>query len=332
MARTIADLNEGTMVYVDETVSGTTIHTSYIYLGLDEDGNARLLRQYPVLAKRMNPTNVASYGGCEADMWLENTTDGFLSRFDAETIDALAMTTIKYTDCTLNESGTMQLVQIARRCFLLSYTEEGWANSTAGNEGQSYLPALKAFYLVQHPGETTVTDNQARIGYRQDNGTAVSVWLRSGYSAAQFRFVYTSGYAGYNNASLANVWLRPALSIAPATSVSDEGADAIFLLPEGRRTYWGASATVSLGVTPRRPVRTKLMIDDSTFHTTYFWVCNNYGDAEPTWIPCTNGETVELGKIKTGENWELGVKLDVRGSYAENSIGEPILLTELEEE
>ena len=332
MARTIADLSEGTMVYIDETENGTTIHIPYIYLGLDEDGNARLLRQYPALAKRMNPTNVASYGGCEADVWLENTTDGFLSRFDAETIDALAMTSIKYTDCTLNDEGTMQLVQIARRCFLLSYTEEGWADSVAGNEGRSYLPALKAFYLSQHPEATTVTDNNARIGYRQDNMTSVYVWCRSGYLVSQFRGVSTGGSACGYSASYTGYWLRPALSVAPATSVSDEGADVIFLLPEGRKTYWGVLASVSMGVTPRRPVRAKLMVDMDAFFETHFWICNNYGDPVPTWIECANAQEIELGKTKISQNWELGVRMDVRSAYATYSIGEPTLLVELEEE
>ena len=320
------------MIYVDETINGTTTHTPYIYLGLDEDGNARILRQYAERAKRMNSTAVASYSGCEADLWLENTTDGFLSRFDEETLDALVNTTIRYTDFTLSADGTAQVVAIPRRCFPLSYTEEGWTATSAGSEGRSYLPALKAFYLSQHPDETTVTDNAARIGYRQDNGTAVNVWMRSAFSTSYFRYVGNDGSAyGYSAASTV-FWLRPALSVAPATSVSDEGADIIFLLPEGRRTYWGAVATVSVGQSSRRPLKAKLIVDADPFFETHYWVCNNYADTTPTWVECTNGGMCELGDTKTADRWEIGVKMDVRGSSPTYSIGEPVVLVELEGE
>ena len=63
MSRTISQLTPGTMVYVDETVSGVLSHVPYIYLGLDESGNARLLRQYAAVSKRMHSSNVASYSG-----------------------------------------------------------------------------------------------------------------------------------------------------------------------------------------------------------------------------------------------------------------------------
>ena len=332
MPRTIADLTEGTKVYVDETIDGAVVHEPYIYLGIDEDGNARLLRATAALVKRMHPTNVASYDGCEADVWLENEVSGYLSRFDAETIDALRNTTIAYTDYNHSADGTVQLLTAARRCFLLSYTEEGWAATSAGNEGRSYLPALKAYYLAEHPDVSTVSDNEARIG-RNSSGTAVVVWMRSGGSAASFRYVNTAGGASSYYASFTGNWLRPALSVAAATSVSDEGADAIFLLPEGRRTYWGTEAVVPMGESQKRPKSAKLSIDASAgVYEKAYHVCNNLGDTEPTWVACADGGVCQLGEEKTGEKWELGVKISVKASTAKDSVGEPALIVVTDEE
>lgn len=329
MARTIADLAEGTVVYLDETVNGTLTHEPYIYLGIDESGNARIIRATAAIAKRMNATNVASYSGCEADLWLEDEETGFLSRFDAETINALASTSISYTDHTLSGDGTVQLVTIARRCFLLSYTEEGWSATAAGSEGRSYLSALKAYYLAQHPEVSTVTDNTARIGYNP-SGSAVGVWVRSANSATYFRHVNTNGNASNGNASSTNVWLRPALSVAPATSVSDEGADAIFLLPDGRKTYWGIEATVSCGKTTARPKRAKVILPHDDFYSLNLAICNNYGDATPTWCACDEGGVAMMGTAKTAADWELGVKISAKGAKAGLHVGEPALIVEFE--
>lgn len=329
MSRTIADLTPGTVVWVDETIGGETTHTPYIYLGLDESGNARLLRQVAAIQKRMNSSNVASYDGCEADLWLEDVTNGFLSRFDAATLAALNNTSIKYVD--YNQSGTAQVISIARRCFLLSYSEEGYGNDAAGNEGQSYLPALKAFYLAQHPEAATVADNTARIGY-QPNGTAVNVWVRSANSASYFRYVNTGGNTNNFAATNANYWLRPALSVAPATSVSDEGADAIFLLPDGRKTYWGIEATMSLGKTASMPKKCKLTVPHDSFTVLTTQVCNNFGDAVPTWVNCADGGVAEFGTTKTAQDWELGVKIHAEAPAANRTIGEPSMIVEFEEE
>lgn len=323
MSRTISQLTAGTIVYVDETISGTTNHVPYIYLGLDESGNARLLRQKAAIQKRMHSSNVASYDGCEADVWLENATDGFLARFDAATIQALQNTSIKYVDYNQSGSGTAQVLTIARRCFLLSYSEEGYGNDAAGNEGLSYLPALKTA-----TGQTA--DNNARITYNEA-GSAVNAWMRSASSAANFRGVGTSGGASSYGASSGSVWLRPALSVAPATSVSDEGAEAIFLLPDGRRTYWGIEGTMSLGKTSDRPKSCKLALPHDSFTVLNIWVCNNYGDASPTWVSCTDGGTATFGTTKTATDWELGVKIHAEAPAANRTIGEPAMIVEFAE-
>jgi hypothetical protein len=322
MPRQIKDLTEGTIVYLDETISGTTAHVPYIYLGIDESDNARLLRFYAAQAKRMNATNVASYAGCEADVWLENAVDGFLSRFDEATLNALVKTSISYTDYNTSGDGTVQLVTIARRCFPLSYTEEGWAATAAGSEGRSYLAALKA-------ATEQTTDNNARIG-RSSDGNAVYVWMRSGYSADSFRYVLATGGASYSNAS-SGYWQRPALSVAKATSVSDEGADSIFLLPDGRRTTWDVSATMSLGQSTDRPAKAKLILATHNITSATIYACNNYADASPTWVQVGADGTVTFGDTKTADHWELGVKVIAVGSTHDAWVGEPALIVETEE-
>ena len=317
--RQIKDLTPGVVVWLDEN----SVHTPYYYLGLDEGGNARLLRQYAALSRRMNSENVASYSRCEADLWLEDESSGFLSRFDASTINALVQTSIKYSDYTL--AADPQIVTIARRCFLLSYTEEGWAAIAAGGEGKSYLDALKA-------ATGKAGDNDARIGYNESQ-TAVGVWMRSGYSATAFRFVSTSSSAIYNNATGTGVWLRPALSVAPATSVSPEGAEAIFLLPDGHKTYWELNASMSMGKTATRAKKAKLTVPHDTMSVLGLKLCNNYGDTTPTWENASDGGvTTFANETKTAADWELGVKIEAQTSAPGRHVNEPVAIVELDGE
>lgn len=318
MSRTISQLTAGTLIYIDETISGNTVHTPYIYLGLDDNGNARVLRQYLSISKRMNSTNVASYNGCEADLWLENTSDGFLSRFDAATINALVNTTIKYTDYNQSSDGSAQVLSIARRCFLLSYSEFGLGNTPGGNEGTSFLPALQTF--------TGKTGAAARIAYNE-NGTIGYNWIRSASSASSF-YVINNGGGTYTFNANASMDLRPALSVAATTSVSDEGVDSIFLLPDGRITTWNIDATVSLGETQNRPSKCKLLVPHGNFAALTLQVCNNYGDVTPTWVNCADGGVAEFGTTKTSERWELGVKIHAVANIPGETIGEPAMIVE----
>lgn len=322
MPRTIADLTEGSEIYIDETVNGTTEHTPYIYLGLDDYGKARVLRKYCLGTKRMHSSNSADYDGCEMDVFLENTETGFLSRFDAATINALVTTTIEYTDYVTDSAGVVS--SVARRCFLLSYSEMGYGNAVLGNEGRSYQTALNT--------ATGKTEQNARIG-RTSNETAVNSWLRSGNSATQFRYVVYNGGASSGSASNANnMYYRPALSVAPATSVSDEGADYISLLPSGGITSWEIRATMSLGKCLAMPKKCKLVIPADHFETLNAWVCNNYGDENPTWVPCRNNGVATFGTSKTAADWELGVKVEAASSVIYHAIGEPAMIVEYADE
>ena len=315
-SRYISQLTPGCAVYVDEN----GVHTPYIYLGLDGSGNARLLRHYAVVAKRMHSANVAHYDGCEADLWMENEQTGFLSRFDAATINALEPTTICMSDYTLNEGGTVEYPEITRRCMALSYKELGYGGSETD---VSFLAALQTYY-------DTTNANTARIG-RSSDETAVFWWMRSGYSASQFRSVYAVGAADSSNATFGGYWQRPAISVAPATIVSDEGADSIFLLPEGRRTYWEIQATALLGSSAQRPKKAKLMIAETSITEATYQVSNNAKDANPVWVNCQNGGVCDLANTsKETTDYELGVKINAKASVYNGRVGEPVLIVEKE--
>lgn len=314
MSRTIADLTEGTEIYIDEQGTEAVEHIPYIYLGIDDYGNARVWRKYCLSTRVMDSEAIASYGGCDMDIWLEDEEDGFLCRFNAETINCLVNTTIGYSDFTENQEGALST--IARRCFLLSNTELGYTNIV--DEGRSFLSALKTYY-------NTTDDYVARIP-RTSNEGSVQAWLRSGVNATQFSCEHTNGYPSVrvaNSAIPSNV--RPALSIAPTTLVSDEGAEQIALLPSGEITSWGIRATMSLGQSTERPKRCKLYVPADDFDTAQYWVCNNFLDTNPTWVPCTNGGVAVFGTTKTAAIWELGVKVEASSGSINKTIGEPVM-------
>ena len=311
MSRTIAELTPGQILHLNETVSDVLSIVPYIYLGQDESGNCLILRQYTAVPKRMHSSNVAVYDGCEADVWLEDEDAGYLSRFDAATRAALVSTQIKYNDPSLGDVAT-----IARRCFLLSYTNMGYA--TTPDEGMSFLSALMT-------AAGTTTANTARLHYNEAQ-TAVIAWMRSAISESQFRGVFTSGRAGGLNASNAGYWLRPALSVAPATIVSDETEDTIYLLPDPDKLYREVGATIYMGESADRPAKAKLIIDLTNLTDVELYVSNNAKDAAPVWVAAQNGAVVDLpNTAKETENWQLGVKVYGR-SGGKGIIGEPALI------
>lgn len=315
MSRTIAELTAGEKVYLDETIDGVLSHVPYIYLGQDDSGNCIILREAVAIQKRMHSSNVAVYDGCEADVWLEDEDAGYLSRFDAATRAALVSTQIKCNSIATGEIGV-----IARRCFLLSYTELGYA--TAPDEGASYLAALQT--------ATGKTGNNARIAYNSA-AAAVYWWLRSANSEAQYRDVSTGGGANSSNASNTGSWMRPALSVAPATIVSDGTEDTIYLLPDSAKAYRVVDAVVYVGSSDKRPKRARVMVNAVNCTSLQLRVSNNAKDASPTWVSVTNGGTADLpNTTKTTDAWELGVKIyATSGGRAE--IGEPVVIAEMEE-
>ena len=319
MPQAITTLDAGTSVWVDEYIDSVQTPTEYIYLGTSSTGTAVLLRKEAAVQKRMHSENIGSYRECEADLWLENEETGFLSRFNEATRNALESTEIKYAD---GVDGTV--LSIARRCYLLSYTECGFA--TEPDEGTSYLSALMT-------ANNTTAASAARVCYNSAS-TAVYWWLRSASSSAQFRHVYTNGDAGTYNAAYTSNWVRPALSVAAATLVSDGTEETIYLLPDENKTYREASATVIIGTSAKRPKEAKLVVDVQNATETKFEVSNNAGDAEPVWVELENGgASIALeNTAKETDNWTLGVKMYAK-SGGKAKIGEPILvvLTDAEE-
>lgn len=141
----------------------------------------------------------------------------------------------------------------------------------------------------------------------------------------------TGGYAYGSNAASAGNWLRPALSVAPATIVSDQGEDTIYLLPDSAKTYREVDAVVYVGSSDKRPKRARVMVNAVNCTSLQLRVSNNAKDASPTWVTVANGGTVELpNTTKTTDAWELGVKIyAASGGRAE--IGEPVVIAEMEE-
>ena len=316
MSRTIADLTAGTIIYLDETVDGTLSHVPFIYLGQDDSGNCRILRQYAAVAQKMNSTNETTYDGCLADTWLNNETDGYLSRFDGATRLSFVATQIKINSISTSTVGT-----IARRCFLLSESEVG--NTTTPDEGTSILDVLKTV-------ANTTNANTARIAYNESL-SAVYWWLRSAASETQFRSVGSSGNVNSYSATSA-YWLRPALSVAPATIVSDQGEDTIYLLPDSTKSYREINATVYCGSSTARPKKARAIVPAENCSLLELQISNNAKDDTPVWVSAQNNVAVDLSNTtKTTENWEIGVKIYAQ-SGGKALIGEPIVIAEMESE
>lgn len=235
MPRTIKDLSEGQIIYLNETVNNQTTYVPYIYLGLDEIGNAIILRKELAGYRKMNNVNIAEYIGCDMDLYLNNmrgelwkttdkqekivvdyTTNGFLSRFDKATRNAFTRTQIKHY--IFNDKTT---VTLDRECFLLSYTNLGFSKTP--DEGKSYLNALKI-------ANNTTNDNTARIA-RNSSGNANLYWTSFESSEARYYCCGCEGFI-YNYLASLGFGLRPALSVLPSTIVSEQGEEIIYLLPE----------------------------------------------------------------------------------------------------
>ena len=119
--------------------------------------------------------------------------------------------------------------------------------------------------------------------------------------------------------------------MAAATIVSDEGADSIFLLPEGRRTYWTINAICKVGESVNRPKKAKLIVPEYNIQAASYQVSNNAGDASPAWVDCDNNDVCDLNnESKETTNFELAVKINAQASTHDGNVGEPILIVETE--
>lgn len=288
MSRTIKQLDVGTSVYIEEA----GVPKEYILLKKDVDG-CILLRAKALEARRMNPTNTAIYEGSEMDNWLTDETAGFMSLFNAQTQAAI----VSRSRPTF-EYGDAECHYISRRAFLLTYGELFLSTPTALEPLTTIVPSLMLW-------KGTSDGNSARICHNEA-GQAVYWWESSPYSAANFYYVNTNGASNSGSAAGAN-WARPALNVSSDTIVSDEGAEIIYLMPsKGYREVEFSGKALEI---EQRPKKVVVEYNAVNLYDVEVYVCNNYGDANPTWVPCTSGEEVELtNTIKQTENWEVGVK------------------------
>lgn len=316
MSRKISLLPDPTVttsiVMIDETVSGTTTSVQYLNLGVDDSGKVRLLRCNASDQRRMNNTDVAHYDGCEADLWLENESTGFLSRFDQPTRMALSSTAIKVMD----ENDFTQITEIARKCFILSYTEYGFTNT--GAEGPSYLEVFKTW-------KNTTNANTARIA-TNDSGSAFDAWLRSPYNASRFRVCYVNGSAGSGLAAISDCWLRPCLSFDPDTLVTDPDENGIcYLLPDPDKPYREAEAEMLIGtptVAPKQGIVRFAYENCMTGYPEVYVTANYDPNSVNTWQPGQLGVPFDFSDTGTS----LGLKIYAR-SESQAKIYEPFLNT-----
>ena len=289
MSRTLNQLDLGTSVYLEE--SGTP--KEYILMKKDVDG-CILLRAQALEARRINPTNVSNYENSEMDNWLINEETGYLSLFNTATKNAIISRSRPTFDY-----GDSECRWISRRAFLLTQGEMFNSTATALEPLTTLVPALFIW-------KGTNDANTARIG-RSEADMAVNWWLSSPSSATNVYNVHYNGTSNYNSASNASNWARPALNVASATIVSDEGADRIYLMPD--QSYREVSFSGKALEVAERPIKAVVEYEATNLYDVVVEVCNNYGDASPVWVPCTSGVEVDLtNTVKQTTDWQVGVR------------------------
>jgi len=312
MSRTILDLDLGTEVWLHETVSDVETTVPYILIHKDSQGGV-LLRKNCSEKKRMNPTNTTVYEGCEADVYLNDSETGFLSRFPAAELNCFLSRSI-----STFEYGDTECHSISRRCYLLSQGEAFSVTTSDLYPEVGYTHSLMV-------NKRTFDTNTARVATLDDN-TAVFWWLRSPGSAANFYSVNNGGGSGNSYASNTGNALRPALNVAPATIVSDEGADKIYLITSG------VTRTVDFKAKVRelnnRPAKAIVKFTANNLNNISVQLTNNYGDTTPVWVDATAMTEITFNNTtKETEKWQLGIKF-----YGESSgygyVEEPIVIFE----
>ena len=309
MSRTLKQLDLGTSVYIEE--NGTP--KEYVLLKKDVDG-CILLRAQALVARRINPTNVSNYEGSEMDNWLINEETGYMSLFNTATKNAI----ISRSRPTF-EYGDAECHYISRRAFLLTYGELFLSTPTALEPLTTIVPSLMLW-------KGASDGNSARICYNEA-GQAVFWWESSPYSATGFYYVGAGGTSSYYYASGAS-WARPALNVSSDTIVSNEGAEIIYLMPsKGYREVAFSGEVLEI---ERRPKKAVVEYDAANLYDVAVEICNNYGDANPVWVPCTSGVEVDLtNTVKQTTDWQVGVRCYGK-SQGYGYFEEPIVKLEVE--
>ena len=293
MSRTILDLNLGTEVWLHETINGVEETVPYILVRKDSQGGV-LLRKNCSEKKKMSPTNTTVYDGCEADVYLNDSETGFLSRFPAAELNCFLSRSI-----STFEYGDTEYHSISRRCYLLS---QGEAFSVTTSDLYPEVGYTHSLMVNKH----TFNADTARVATLDDN-TVVIWWLRSPNSAVNFYRVGVGGNSGNDSASNTGLALRPALNVAPATIVSDEGADKIYLITDGvTRAIDFKTKVLEL---PDRPAKALVKYNANNLSNILVQVCNNYGDTNPVWVNATSmGEVTFTNTTKETSIWQVGIR------------------------
>lgn len=275
--------------------------------------------QYVYETHRMEPQNVVdTYNGSDMDTYLTSTdATGYRMKYLSEAFrNILVSTTI---EAYVISSDTT--IIMSRDIFLASETEVGVSGAVHA-EGISYLSALKTA-----TGETN--DNNARKAYNTAT-YAQYWWLRTPGSSSQFRFVYSNGNVLGGSASN-GFYVRPLYSVAPATLVSDAGAETIYLFPDETAPYRELDVEIGMGESAKRPKKARVMTTITKATESSVKATNNYKDASPTWETVAADGTVTFANTtKTTDNWELGIKIYAK-SQDKAEATDPVMIVETDE-
>lgn len=304
-------------MWCNTTLSGSDAATPFIVMGVSQQGNSVLIMpQYVYEKHRMEPKDVVdTYNNSDMDTYLTSTdATGYRVKYLSEAFrNILVSTTIEAYVISSDTTITM-----SRDIFLASETEVV-ASGAAHAEGISFLSALKTA-----TGETN--DKNARKAYHTD-GNAKVWWLRTPGSSSQFRAVLSNGGVGGGNAA-GRFYVRPLYSVAPATLVSDAGAETIYLFPDEDTPYRELDVEIGMGESAKRPKKARVVTTITKATEFSIKATNNYGDANPAWeTVAADGVVAFTNTTKTTDNWELGVKIYVK-SQDKAEATEPAMIVE----
>lgn len=307
-------------MWCNTTLSGSDAATPFIVMGNSQQGNSVLIMpQYVYETHRMELQNVVdTYNGSDMDTYLTSTdATGHRMKYLSEAFrNILVSTTIEAYVISSDTTITM-----SRDIFLASEAEVV-ASGAVHAEGVSYLSALKTA-----TGETN--DNNAKKAYNTA-GVAQYWWLRTPISTSQFRCVGSNGGVYGNNAAN-GYYVRPLYSVAPATLVSDAGAETIYLFPDETTPYRELDVEIGMGTSAKRPKKARVITTVTKATESSIKATNNFGDTNPTWETVAADGTVTFSNTtKTTDNWELGVKIYAK-SQDKAEATEPAMIVETEE-
>ena len=199
----ISKLEEGTGLYLSEN----NTNVLYVYLGLDVNGNARLIRERLLgSARRMDSSkDHLDYDGTELDIWLSNTFPEFLT---AKVRAALTNSSRSY----IYNNGTSNKT-IQRKIAPLTVSERN-----TGNNG--FQQALRTYYGIN--------STRAMIG-KTEGGSEKPYWLMDNPGTNYFRVQFTDGNLnGWPATNATAVWVRPVLAVLESSKVIKKGGNYFF--------------------------------------------------------------------------------------------------------